>query len=393
MTAKAIPRAALIGLLLMGGGSGLLPGCGEKEKPGAGPAQRPIVTGVEIVTVSPVSRERFAEAVGTVRSRRVAAVAPQVMGRVTALYVSEGSRVEKGALLCTIEDTGVRGQTAAAEGMVAEAEAARDEAEQAIAQAEAAKGLAEKTYDRYRKLLEEKVVTRQEFDEVETRRTMAVKDHERAIERRAQVQARVAQAVGQRNAANAMLSHTRVAAPFAGVVTERRAEVGSMAMPGVPLLILEDTTRYRLEASVPEAHLSILSVGSRVEVALDTAPGDFRPAPISEIAPTVETASRTFLAKADLSGPGLRTGMYGRMRIPIGKGTVLAVPEKAISQVGGYDGLFVVAPDNVARLVVVTTGGRYGDRVEILSGIEPGARVAVSPLNKLADGVRVEAGR
>ncbi|MBI5419079.1 MAG: efflux RND transporter periplasmic adaptor subunit, partial [Deltaproteobacteria bacterium] len=295
---------------------------------------------------------------------------------------------------CTIEDTAIRGQAAAAEGMVAEAEAAREEAERAIAQAEAGKALAEKTYARYRKLYEEKVVSQQEFDEVEAKTTVAVKDYERAIEKRAQVQARVAQARGQRNAANAMLSYTRLTAPFGGVVTEKKTEVGSMAVPGVPLLVLEDTRRYRLEASVPEAHLSSLSVGSRVQVGLDSAPGDFRPAVISEIAPMVDPASRTFVAKADLSGPrALRTGMYGRLRFPIGKGTVLAVPEKAISRAGGYDGLFVVAPDNVARLVMVKTGGRYGDGIEILSGIEPGARVAVSPLDKLADGARVEVRR
>jgi len=69
---------------------------------------------------------------------------------------------------------------------------------------------------------------------------------------------------------------------------------------------------------------------------------------------------------------------------------MLVVPKKAIMHVGGYDALFTVTADNVARLVIVTTGRVFGDEVEILSGIDPGTHVAVSPLDKLVDGARVE---
>jgi len=374
--------------LLMVLGAVLVTGCREKAGTGTVPGARPPVTGVEVITVSPSTEEKMAEAVGTVRARNIALVAPQVMGRVTSLPVSEGSVIEKGALLFTIDDAAIRAQAASAEGMVAEAEAARDEAERAISQAEAGKTLAEKTYGRFSRLYEEKVVTRQEFEEVEARKTVAVKEHERALERRSQAVARIVQARGQANAALAMLSYTKVTAPFSGVVTEKRTDVGSMAVPGMPLLVLEDTRRYRLEASVPETFLSLLYVGARVQVVLEA--GKPLPAVVSEIVPTVDPDSRTFLVKADIAGAGLRTGMYGRLRFPAGKGTVLAVPRDAISRAGGYDGVFVVTPDNVARLTMVKTGGGIGDRVEILSGIEPGSRVAVSPLDKLADGVRVE---
>jgi RND family efflux transporter MFP subunit len=380
---------ALAVLLPLALGAVLATGCRDKTGTEKAPGARPPVTGVEVITVSPSTEERMAESVGTVRARTIALVAPQAMGRVTSLPVSEGSLVEKGALLFTIDDAAIRAQAASAEGLVAEAEAAKEEAERAVSQAEAGKTLAEKTYGRFAKLVEEKVVTRQEFEEVEARRTVAVKEHERALERRSQAVARIVQAKGQANAALATLSYTQVTAPFSGVVTEKRADVGSMAVPGVPLLLLEDTRRYRLEAPVPETFLSLLYVGARVQVVLET--GKPLPAVVSEIVPTVDPESRTFLVKADIAGAGLRTGMYGRLRFPAGKGTVLAVPRNAISRAGGYDGVFVVSPDNVARLTMVKTGGGIGDRVEILSGIEPGSRVAVSHLDKLADGIRVEA--
>jgi membrane fusion protein, multidrug efflux system len=391
MTIRMRSATALaIGLLLLAGGAVLPAGCRENVQPGTAKDPRPVVTGVAVVSVSPSPQETIIEAVGTVRARTIAVVASQVMGRVTSIPVSEGSRVEKGALLATIDDAAIKAQAAAAEGMVAEAVAARDEAEGAVAQAEAGRTLAERTYARFVKLYEEKVITQQEFDEAEAKRTVAAKEYLRAVEKRAQTAGRIAQARGQSDAAKAMLSYTRVTAPFAGVVTGKKTDAGSMAVPGMPLLVLEDSRRYRLEAAVPEAHLSRLSVGSRAEVVLDTAPERPIPAAVSEIVPVVDPVSRTFLAKADVSGPGLRTGMYGRLRFSAGKEAVLAVPQAALSRAGGFDGVFVVTPDNVARLVVVKTGRPMGDRIEILSGLAPGSRVAVSPLDKLVDGAKVE---
>jgi len=379
-------------IFLLAGIAVLVAGCGEKGKHSPKSANGPLLRGVEVVEAGGGSREGFIEAAGTVRAETIASVAAQVMGRITSLPVAEGSRVEKGALLATIDDTQIQAQLSAAGALVTEAEAGLMEVEGAIAQAEASKSLAEKTYERFRILHEEKVVTTQEFDEVEVKRTVAVKDYERALDKRAQVVAKITQAKAQEDAARAMLSYTRVTAPFPGVVTGKKADVGSMAAPGVPILVLEDTRRYRIEASVPEAYLGVLKVGSRVQVVLGTPPGKEIPGTISEVVPQVDPESRTFTAKVDLPGGGqrFRTGMFGRVLFPTGKETMLVVPKKAIMHVGGYDALFTVMADNVARLVIVTTGRVFGDEVEILSGIDPGTHVAVFPLDKLVDGARVE---
>ena len=380
------------GSLLMALLLALPAGCGEQKKHAA--AERPRVSGVEVVRTDSSPRERTAEVTGTVRAANIAVVAAQTMGRITSIPVAEGSRVEQGALLATIDDAAVRAQFAAAEGAVAEAEAGREEAERAIAQAEAGKTLAVRTYERFRKLHEEKIVTTQEFDEVQAKRTMAEMDHERALDRRAQASARLDQAKAQADVARAMLSYTRITAPFAGVVTEKNADPGSMASPGMSILVLEDTRRYRMEASVPESYLGLLRVGSRVTVVLDTRPGREVPGSVSEAVPLVDPMSRTFTVKVDLSGKtALRTGMSGRVRFVTGKESVVAVPRAAIMRAGGGDGIFEIGEDNVARLVMVKTGEAYGDRVEILSGIDPGTRVAVSPPEALVDGALVEVRR
>jgi RND family efflux transporter MFP subunit len=367
--------------------------CGEKGKQGAA-VSRPVVREVEVIVLRPVPRETTAEALGTVRARTTAAVAPQVLGRLTGIAVSEGSVVAAGALLATIDDTTVRAQLSSAEGAVAEAEAAREEADRAISQAEASKALAEKTFERFQKLLEGKVVTPQEFDEVEMRRIVAVKELERAQQKRAQVNAKVAQARGQADAAKAMLAWTRVTAPFAGVIVEKRADAGSMAVPGVPLFVLEDPRRHRIETFVSETYLPLLGKGTPVQVVLDADPGKPFSAVVTEIVPAIDPASRTFTVKADLPAGRARSGQSGKVRFAAGKGMVLAVPKRAITRAGGSDGVFTVgARDNVARLTMITLGAEFDDRVEVLSGIEDGARVALSPIDKLSDGAQVEVRR
>ena len=371
----------------------LFAACGDKGKQGAA-VSRPVVQEVEVVVVRPVPRETTAEALGTVRAKTIAAVAPQMMGRLTAVLVAEGARVEAGALLATIDDQAVRAQLASAEGGVAEAESAREEADRAVAQAEAGKSLAEKTYARFRVLLAEKVVTPQEYDEVEMKRTVAVKEHERALQKTAQMDAKVTQAKGQAGAARIVLAYAKVIAPFAGVIVEKRADAGSMAVPGVPLFVLEDPRGYRIEASVSETYLPLLKVGTPVQGILDADPGKPFPAVVTEVVPEIDPASRTFTVKADLPAGRVRSGQSGKVRFAAGKGTVLAVPKRAITRAGGTDGVFTIgARDNVARLSMITLGAEFDERVEVLSGIEDGARVALSPIDKLTDGARVEVRR
>ena len=124
---------------------------------------------------------------------------------------------------------------------------------------------------------------------------------------------------------------------------------------------------------------------------LDAGNGREIPTAVTEIVPAVDPATRTFLVKADLPRGAGRTGQSGRIRFAAGRGSALTVPKSAVTRAGGGDGLFIMAGDNVVRLVPVTLGAPFDDRVEVLSGLSPGTRVAVSPVDRLADGDRVEA--
>jgi RND family efflux transporter MFP subunit len=220
---------------------------------------------------------------------------------------------------------------------------------------------------------------------------VAAKDLERAQQKRAQVSAKIVQARGQAEAAKAMLAWTRVSAPFAGVIVEKRADAGSMAVPGVPLFVLEDPRRYRIEISVSETYLTLLKKGSAVQVALDADPGSPLSAVVTEIVPTIDPVSRTFTVKADLPAGRARSGQSGKVRFAAGKGMALSVPKGAVTRAGGSDGVFTIgARDNVARLSLITVGTEFDGRVEVLSGLSDGDRIALPPIGKLSDGARVE---
>jgi len=122
MTGHGARAAAVLAAVL------LLAACGGKDRREPGAPALPKVSGVEVITVRPAAGEAAVEAVGTVRAKTVAEVAPQMMGRLTAVLVTEGSRVEAGAVLAAIDDQAVRAQLASAEGALAEAESAREEA-------------------------------------------------------------------------------------------------------------------------------------------------------------------------------------------------------------------------------------------------------------------------
>jgi len=163
---------------------------------------------------------------------------------------------------------------------------------------------------------------------------------------------------------------------------------GNLAVPGAPLLSIEQDGLYRLEASVDESKLASVRAGQAVEAVIEDRKVNAR---VSEIVPSVDAASRTYTVKLDLPAmPRLRTGMFGRAIFPLGMEKVVAIPAAAVMERGQLQSVFVVE-DGAAHTRLVTTGRRAGDIVEILSGLNPGEKVVALLVPGLQDGVRVEA--
>jgi RND family efflux transporter MFP subunit len=231
-------------------------------------------------------------------------------------------------------------------------------------------------------------VSQQEFDKSQARLASAGAGLEMAVAKRRQVEARRSQAEAAIAAARVALGYATLTAPFAGLVTERKADPGSLAMPGAPLLTLAREGNLRLEASIDESRLGLVRIGESVAVEIDglnrTVTGR-----VVEVAPMVDAATRSFVAKVDLPRlPGLWAGMFGRAAFAAGTRRVLLVPESAVFERGQIRAVHVLEGD-AARLRLVTLGEARDQQREVLSGLAAGERIIVAPPPLLADGRRV----
>jgi RND family efflux transporter MFP subunit len=366
----------------------LLSSCGKNaEADRVEPPSKPVA--VETVAVATQEWPATYEATGTVRARTTATISSKVMGYVQQVSAQVGGRVRVGQSLVTLDAGDLETNVKRAEAGRAEVQSAIPEADNAVAAAKANLDLARATFKRMEELAARKSISNQEFDEASARLKAAQANHEMARARRTQLDSKMAQAEQEVHAAGIMRDYARISAPFSGIVTVRSVEPGSLATPGAPLLTIEQDGGYRLEAAVDESKLASVRVGQGVELALDTVSSKLT-ARVSEIVPSVDAASRSYLVKIDLPGIAqLRSGMFGRAIFPLGRQSVVSIPARALIERGQLQSVFVVE-DGTAHARMVTTGRRGQDAVELLSGLSQGERIGSPVPAGLQDGARVQ---
>ena len=352
-----------------------LSGCGGKIKPGTAEVKRPAVTGVTLAQAKRSAVADYYETSGTIRAKNIGVLASKVMGTVTAVYVKEGDRVAAGQVLLELEDNDAAARVAAAQ-------AGYYEALKASEAARANQNLAGVTYQRYKELYGDKAISQQEMDQVATQKQVADLELERA-------QAAVNRARAGLAEAQAFHAYTRLTAPFAGVVTAKKIDPGTMAVPGVPLLVVEDDTAFTLETDVDESLAGRLAVGGTAEVALDNGQRTVT-GTIAEIAPAIDPASRKFHLKLSLPGANLKSGLYAKVRFPAASREAILLPATAIVEKGQLTGVYVVDGNGIVTYRLVRTGKNYDGRIEILSGLSDGETVIVNGTDRAKDGGIIE---
>lgn len=334
------------------------------------------VKGVTIENISTVAMPEFMDVVGTVRASTSAVVSSRIPGTIAVLKVREGDRVKKGQLLVQL-------YAPENEATAAVALAAIDEAERNLNEAQSRKILADKTFDRYKNLLNAQVVSHQEFD---------VKQSEKDIAKQgvAQAESRLKQAQSAAKASSAISDYTKIVAPISGIISIKQVDLGASVFPGQPLLTIEDEGSYQLQLSLPENMANKIKVGTNIQVSLDAVPLPFS-SRISEIVPTTDPASRTFIVKINLIQKALKSGMFGRGKIPMGTSVNgITVPKSAIIERGALTSVWTVDKENLAHLRIVKTGIQQSDRVEILSGLSENDRIITSQIGKITEAAKVE---
>ena len=143
--------------------------------------------------------------------------------------------------------------------------------------------------------------------------------------------------------------------------------------------------RLEWRAEVAATDLALVSAG--MAVTLTTAGGGVVTGTTRMVAPTVDPQTRNGLVYVDLPAPGpARAGMFARGEFDVGSSSALTLPQSAVLLRDGFTYVFKVGPDQKAAMTKVDVGRRAGDRVEIVAGLDPAARVVAHGVGFLGDG-------
>lgn len=307
---------------------------------------------------------------GQIEASQTANISTRVMGYITMLKVKVGDHVNKGQLLATISNQDMmakRGQTDAI-----------------IAEAQAAVSSAQKDFDRFTALYKQQSATAKELDNVTLQYNAA--------------KARMNGAKEMRNEVNAQLGYTSLTAPFSGIVTQKLADAGSMASPGMPILTIEQSGSYQVSAAVPENSINQIRQGTEAIVTIKALDKTIK-GTVSQINQSSQYTGGQYIIKVripDNEKKGLYAGMYANVAIAVKEvgamkatGNSVMVPLSSIEHKDQLTGLYTISSNNTALLRWVRLGKTYGDNVEVLSGLEMNETFIVSADGKLYNGVKV----
>jgi HlyD family secretion protein len=301
---------------------------------------------------------------GLVAPWQEASVGAEVGGlKLTEVNVNVGDVVRKGQVLATLSPTSVQIDLINLKAQVAEAEANLADAKL--------------NAERGRQLDQTGAISAQQIAQFLTAEKTA--------------QARLEAARSRIKAEELRLSHTKVLASDAGVISARAATLGAVVQPGQELFRLIRQGRLEWRGEITASELSQMKVGQAVLVDapdLTQVRGKIR-----MIAPTVDSQTRNALIYVDLpNGAPLKSGMLVKGLFELGRSTALTVPQSAILRRDGFSHLFVMESADRVKMVKVETGQRLGDRIEIAKGLVDSARFVVNGVGFLNDGdlVRVQ---
>jgi RND family efflux transporter MFP subunit len=339
----------------------LLPACGRKHEAAAPPAQ-PAAVSAPVAVAELAAAPATIEVTGTVEPIERVSPGTKLMGRVEKVLVGEGDAVRKGQVLARLESRDLA--------------ASVEQAKAGVAMAEAQLANAEAMHKRMTALAERGSATAKNLEDATAGYNMA--------------RAGLQQAQANLSAARVMLDYAVITTPISGFVTAKRIEAGDMAAPGMPLFTIDDLSRSKIVAAVPEAQVVGLAEGGPATVKIDALETPVTAA-IQRIVPAGDPMSRTFAVQLLLDNPGvaIKPGMYARVWFPAGTAQSLTVPLAAVVTRGQLQGLWVLDGQGNARLRWVRLGAVSGDRVEVLSGLAAGERYITAPPAGIVDGAPV----
>ncbi len=344
-----LPRSALLLLVTLVLLVALLVGCGSSEGRSNAGATRPPAS-VQVVTASPQRLPRTLATVGSLESPDMTTVASEIEGRVVALDVPEGRRVEEGHVLAQLDDA---------------------EARAALRVTRARLRNAQDRLKRLESLRAESVSSEQTYDDA-----------------KAEFDASTAAT----DEARTRLDKTSIRAPFAGMLGLRQVNLGQYVDGGTPVVELTQVDPLELVFSLPQRFVADLAVGQKVLGVVGRCGPAFQ-GTVDVIDPRVDAATRRVRLQASVPNPdgALYPGMAVSLQLVVGEiEDAIVVPQEAVVRQGTRHVVYTLDDENRAEQHTVTLGSFFADGVHVREGIPPGARVVAAGQQKLRPGAPTE---
>ena len=304
---------------------------------------------------------------GSLRAFNQASVKAKVAGEVREVLVREGEAVKAGQVVVRMDTSDYQARVEQARGALRAARGQQD--------------IATKARDNNKALLDKGFISRTAFDNAESQYNIA--------------QANVESARAALDVAQKALADTIVRAPISGLVSMRMVQPGEKVSVDNRLLDVVDLSQMELEAAVPAADIAHVSLGQEVQVKVEGMPKALT-GKVVRINPATQAGSRSIMAYIQIENPqgALRVGMFGEAQLTTAKKSgVITVPLAALQTDAGRHFVYAIEDGKLARKPV-TVGLRgddgEGSAVEIVQGLETGARIVKANLGVLRTGTPVK---
>lgn len=301
-----------------------------------------------------IAREQIVE--GVVEAVNRATLKAQTAGQIEAINFDVDDFVTEGQLLVRIKATEQQASTAQIKAQVSEAQAYYKQAKT--------------EFDRVNALFKKGALS------------ASRRDQARAALNAARARLNAARAATKRS--KTQQEYTEIKAPYSGVVVERHIEEGEVADIGTPVMTGMSLDQLRIITYVAQSQIAAVRKHQKARIFLTNGAGKIRryDAVKLTIAPQADAKSHTFKVRVDLpeKTPDLFPGMFVKIAFTIGQESVLLLPNSAVAYRGEIRGAYVKNQQGELSMVPIRIGSRHGDKIEVLSGIQPNDKFALDPV-------------
>jgi multidrug efflux pump subunit AcrA (membrane-fusion protein) len=374
-------------------------GCSKTETAQARSSETAKAIKVEAVREDSV--RRAVDVVGTLAAVDQVTISSEADGRVRAILADLGDRVTAGQVVIKLDNEKQQytyeQQQAALARTLAQYGASDPqhlpdiEKTPEVERANADLVQATQAFDRASELFKRTLISQQALDDARTALQSKRASHTAALQNAKNLRASIQASEATMKLAGRQLRDTDIRAPFDGYVEKRLVSLGELVKTQMPVMAVVRLDPLKVIGEIPEKMAPWISVGQQVDLQVDAYRGRPFAGKVSRISPGVNTATRAFSFEALVpnTDTALKPGTFARVHIESGKvDTVLTVPHAALQYRYGVNRVFVVDGEKLT-MRELAVGERLGDRIEVMSGVKAGERIAITNVDTLADGALV----